>query len=149
VPPFRWFKGTRSRRRRSAQPANAVLNSSARVRNETKSQPTLTLALGGQFLPFNLYSCVEQTRDQHSFGFWIGGEATMAPSASLSQRARRYCMAIAPLRSRFAETSSSRRVLGSPFWYRVGPWPVLLQNLAELAQAVQTGPRERELATDG
>src|SRR5215831_1691389 len=35
-------------------------------------------------------------------------------------------MATAPLRSGFAETSSSRRVLGSPLWYRVGPWPAIL-----------------------
>ena len=31
-------------------------------------------------------------------------------------------MATAPLRSGIAETSSSRRVPGSPPWYRVGPW---------------------------
>src|SRR6267378_1030734 len=35
-------------------------------------------------------------------------------------------MATAPLRSGFVETSSSRRVLGSPLWYRVGPWPAIL-----------------------
>src|SRR5262249_50576433 len=34
-------------------------------------------------------------------------------------------MATAPLRSGFAETSSSRRVLGSPLWDRVGPWPAM------------------------
>src|SRR6185295_14217667 len=37
-------------------------------------------------------------------------------------------MATAPLRSGFAETSSSRRVLGSPLWYRVGPWPAILAH---------------------
>src|SRR3954447_7304871 len=35
-------------------------------------------------------------------------------------------MTTAPLRRGFAETSSSRRVLGSPLWYRVGPWPAIL-----------------------
>jgi len=35
-------------------------------------------------------------------------------------------MATEPLRSGFAETSSSHRVLGSPLWYRVGPWPAIL-----------------------
>jgi hypothetical protein len=35
-------------------------------------------------------------------------------------------MATAPQRSGLAETSSSRRVLGSPSWYRVGPWPAIL-----------------------
>jgi hypothetical protein len=35
-------------------------------------------------------------------------------------------MATAPHRSGFAETSSSRRVLGSPLWYSVGPWPAIL-----------------------
>src|SRR5258706_1018234 len=34
-------------------------------------------------------------------------------------------MATAPLRSGFADNSSSRRVLGSPLWYRVGPWPAI------------------------
>src|SRR6185503_2789668 len=35
-------------------------------------------------------------------------------------------MATAPLLSGFAESSSSRRVPGSPPWYRVGPWPAIL-----------------------
>jgi hypothetical protein len=34
-------------------------------------------------------------------------------------------MATAPFLSGFAETNSSRRVLGSPLWCRVGPWPVI------------------------
>ena len=43
-----------------------------------------------------------------------------------NQRARRWCMATAPQRSGVAEISSSRRVLGSPLSYRVGPWPAIL-----------------------
>src|SRR5690349_18512325 len=35
-------------------------------------------------------------------------------------------MTTEPQRSGFAEISTSRRVLGSPLWYRVGPWPAIL-----------------------
>lgn len=50
----------------------------------------------------------------------------IAACSARGQRARRSCTAMAPLRSGLAATSSRRRVLGSPPWYRVGPWPALL-----------------------
>src|SRR3989304_1883597 len=47
-------------------------------------------------------------------------------------------MATAPLRSGFAETSSSRRVLGSPLWYRVGPWPTILGWTRNLYSSIRS-----------
>src|SRR5215216_6285493 len=47
-------------------------------------------------------------------------------------------MATAPLRSGFAETSSSRRVLGSPLWYRVGPWPAILGWTRSLNSSIRS-----------
>src|SRR6188474_3209684 len=47
-------------------------------------------------------------------------------------------MATAPLRSGFAETSSSRRVLGSPLWYRVGPWPAILGWTRNLYSSIRS-----------
>src|SRR5262247_617198 len=57
-------------------------------------------------------------------------------------------MATAPLRSGFAETSSSRRVLGSPLWYRVGPWPAILGWTRKLYSSIRIQPVQlgRELA---
>src|SRR3954467_13057833 len=49
-------------------------------------------------------------------------------------------MATAPLRSGFAETSSSRRVLGSPLWYRVGPWPAILGWTRNLYPSIRSRP---------
>src|SRR6476660_3646394 len=47
-------------------------------------------------------------------------------------------MATAPQRSGFAETSSSRRVLGSPLWYRVGPWPAILGWTRNLYSSIRS-----------
>src|SRR5215468_4402843 len=47
-------------------------------------------------------------------------------------------MATAPLRSGFAETSSSRRVLSSPLWYRVGPWPAILGWTRNLYSSIRS-----------
>src|ERR1043165_2955851 len=47
-------------------------------------------------------------------------------------------MATAPLRRGFAETSSSRRVLGSPLWYRVGPWPAILGGTRKLYSSIRS-----------
>src|SRR5678816_2433949 len=47
-------------------------------------------------------------------------------------------MATAPLRSGLAETSSSRRVLGSPLWYRVGPWPAILGWTRNLYSSIRS-----------
>src|SRR5215204_4867336 len=47
-------------------------------------------------------------------------------------------MATAPLRSGFAETSSSCRVLGSPPWYRVGPWPAILGWTRNLYSSIRS-----------
>ena len=38
----------------------------------------------------------------------------------------------------FAETSSSRRVLGSPLWYRVGPWPAILGWTRNLYSSIRS-----------
>src|SRR5678816_4013338 len=47
-------------------------------------------------------------------------------------------MATAPLRSGLAETSSSRRVLGSPLWYRVGPWLAILGWTRNLYSSIRS-----------
>src|SRR5690349_22604690 len=47
-------------------------------------------------------------------------------------------MATEPQRSGFAETSSSRRVLGSPLWYRVGPWPAILGWTRNLYSSIRS-----------
>src|SRR5215213_8726423 len=47
-------------------------------------------------------------------------------------------MATAPQRSGFAETSSSRRVLGSPLWYSVGPWPAILGWTRNLYSSIRS-----------
>src|SRR4051812_9015378 len=47
-------------------------------------------------------------------------------------------MATAPQWSGFAETSSSRRVLGSPLWYRVGPWPAILGWTRNLYSSIRS-----------
>src|SRR5678815_4873476 len=47
-------------------------------------------------------------------------------------------MATAPLRSGLAETSSSRRVLGSPLWYSVGPWPAILGWTRNLYSSIRS-----------
>src|ERR1043165_6572560 len=47
-------------------------------------------------------------------------------------------MSPAPLRSGGAETSSSRRVLGSPLWYRVGPWPAILGWTRNLYSSIRS-----------
>src|SRR4030095_12313726 len=47
-------------------------------------------------------------------------------------------MATAPLRSGFAEISSRRRVLGSPLWYRVGPWPAILGWTRNLYSSIRS-----------
>src|SRR5688500_13038267 len=47
-------------------------------------------------------------------------------------------MATAPLRSGFAETSSSRRVLGSPLSYSVGPWPAILGWTRNLYSSIRS-----------
>src|SRR3954469_13518673 len=49
-------------------------------------------------------------------------------------------MATARLRSGFGETSSSCRVLGSPPWYRVGPWPAILGWTRKLVLVDQIQP---------
>src|ERR1700755_2025477 len=46
-------------------------------------------------------------------------------------------MATAPLRSGLAETSSSRRVLGSPLADRVGPWPAILGGARSLYSSIR------------
>ena len=48
-------------------------------------------------------------------------------------------MATAPLRSAFAETSSSRRVPGSPPSFRVGPWPAILGWMSILYSPTKSG----------
>src|SRR3990170_8642692 len=47
-------------------------------------------------------------------------------------------MATAPLRSGFAEINSSRRVLGSPLSYRVGPWPQILGWTRNLYSSIRS-----------
>src|SRR5690606_31886973 len=47
-------------------------------------------------------------------------------------------MATAPLLSGLADTSSSRRVLGSPLWYRVGPWPAILGWTRNLYSSIRS-----------
>src|SRR5512141_428677 len=47
-------------------------------------------------------------------------------------------MATAPLRSGFAETNSSRRVLGNPLSYRVGPWPAILGWTRNLYSSIRS-----------
>src|SRR5262249_31205690 len=47
-------------------------------------------------------------------------------------------MATAPLRSGLAEINSSRRVLGSPLSYRVGPWPAILGWTSNLYSSIRS-----------
>src|SRR5688572_23599788 len=47
-------------------------------------------------------------------------------------------MATAPPRSGFAEINSSRRVLGSPLSYRVGPWPTILGWTSNLYSSIRS-----------
>src|SRR5512139_172019 len=47
-------------------------------------------------------------------------------------------MATPPLRSGFTETRPSRRVLGSPLWYRVGPWPAILGWTRNLYSSIRS-----------
>src|SRR5262247_1218003 len=47
-------------------------------------------------------------------------------------------MATAPLRSGFAESSSSWRVPGSPPWYSVGPWPAILGWTSSLYSSIRS-----------
>src|SRR3954464_10734445 len=47
-------------------------------------------------------------------------------------------MATAPLVSGFADPSSSRLVLGTPLWYRVGPWPAILGWTRNLYSSIRS-----------